>query len=92
MSYKYTAHFLAQDLVGVINQLFTSLCCECMGVWFSNLVLIGHKRGSSEVLSVSWNDNTCKFEWREDFSRSTTQRAKSVCVDDVLEAVFLLTK
>lgn len=92
LSYKYTARFLPQDSVNVVNELFTSLCCERMGVWFGNVVLVGHETGSGEVLEVSWNAEHRNFDWIEDFNRSTPRRAKKLGVDDVPEAVFLLTK
>ena len=92
MSYKYTARFLPQDSVGVVNELLASLCCGRMGVWFGNLVLIGHESGSGEALTVSWNAESRTFEWTADLSRSTTRRARSLCVEDVPDAVFLLSK
>ena len=92
MWYKYTTHFLPQDSVGVVNELFTLLCCGRMGVWFSNLVLIGHESGSGEVLTVSWNAESHTFEWTEDLTNSTTQRARPMHVEDIPDVVFLLKK
>ena len=92
MWYKYTARFLPQDSVGVVNELFTSLCCGRMGVWFGNLVLIGHEIGSGEVLTVSWNAESRTFQWTEDLTNSTTRRARPMRVEDVPDVVFLLKK
>ena len=60
--YKYTTWFLLQESTQVVNPLFTSLCCNRMGVWFGNVIVLTHESGSSKVLNVSWNANDQNFE------------------------------
>lgn len=53
--YKSTTSFVQQVPGQIVNELFTSLCCNGMGIWYGNIVLCMHEAGIGEVMNVSWN-------------------------------------
>ena len=92
LTYRYTARFLPQDIGQGVNDLFTSLCCGDVGVWYGNFVLCAHEFGTGERLAVSWNTTSRNFEWTEDVRRSSMRKAKDMTIDEVPHAVYLLTQ
>ena len=89
--YLYTARFLVQDSVHVVNELFTSLCCRGIGTWYGNIVICAHEPDTGEILTIGWDKTHRKFTWNHKFEKECQRRARDLMMNNVPEARHLVT-